>query len=159
MYINSYEKFQAGEEKHQAAGVLIEEWTRSAPMLPVRQDDLRKYPHSLLAYSVDETLLGHIAITSCEGGLAIVGGLIVNPNVRGHHIGLTLTKYFLSTVKAEIPETREFKAFANLKGSSLFYKAGGTTIGIREPLASNGCNWLVSLTKAAEVPSTIQSAQ
>jgi hypothetical protein len=154
-----YEQFKIDKAKHVAAGALIEQWSQSGSMRPIRQEDLPNFPYSVLAFSSeqDQTLLGHIAITSCEGEEAFVGGLVVNPDYTRLHIGLRITKYFLSIAKFAVPEMKEFTAYANLKSDRLFFKAGGVGLGMRNKPDRNGCNWKIGLTTAVESYSPARS--
>lgn len=143
-----FQRYNAADELHLMAAAMVSGWSKGmTAMQPIEPGDISGYPCSILAFSEDASLLGHVAVVTYEEGSALVGGLVVNPVCRGRGVGQQLVRQIIHEAGKEFPDMRECKALANYSSLKLFQQAGGLFVGFREPTRRGG-NWIVSLTSA-----------
>jgi N-acetylglutamate synthase-like GNAT family acetyltransferase len=144
MNIRKYQPHGPGNNEIES---LLGTWSRAAAMLELTPELLRAFSYSIVAHD-QEQLLGHIAITELNEGVATIGGLVVDPAYRKQRVGLALTEHILKVAADFEPVLQTCHAYANEASLSLFLKAGGVLIGSREQLAPTGCNYKVDLMPA-----------
>jgi N-acetylglutamate synthase-like GNAT family acetyltransferase len=101
--------------------------THSDDMLPLSTESVARHHLSTGAYLAGE-LAGYAAISVIYSKEVIeFGGLVVNPNMRRHHIGSKLVTEVVTKAREEI-DPRLILAFGNDNSARVFQKLGASQI-------------------------------
>lgn len=102
-------------------------WSGSGDMIPLGLEGIARHHLSTGVY-VGGELAGYGAVTVLYSGDIIeFGGLVVDPNMRRHHLGSTIAKHVVKQAREELdPEL--ILAFSSERSALLFEKLGGKVI-------------------------------
>jgi hypothetical protein len=141
---------------NQTGVATISQWSeQSSSVLTIDPDELLGHPYGILIKHHGELgLLGYVAIKELthSGQVGQLGSLIISPLSIGNKVATIGVGYLLEHALQELPGMKAGFAYGNEKSTPLFEKFGGVVIGDREPSADTGCNSVVDLTDAMNLP-------
>ena len=149
------DKFDKGSFRQHDIDIITGWSEESDSVLTISPSDMKEHPYgAMIRHSGDLGLLGYAAIKELtrEGQVGQLGALIINPLSIGKKVATMCLEYVLEHAPAHLPEMKASFAYGNDASTPLFLKLGGVFLGEREHPAATGCNNVIDLTPAMDLP-------
>ncbi len=146
-----FQTYSPDNARHQQAASQIEDWSRQAgsAMLPLDADRTVGFRRRLLAFdSIDQSLLGHVALVMQGNHNSMLSGLVINPVRRSQGIATVLLRQMVSEVSLLTGNLESFTSYVNDDALQAYKNIGAEVVGIRTGKTSTDCVNIVDLMPA-----------